>query len=215
MKVLLDGTIASGKSYFLNKLKEKLDNEKKNYFVEDSMANKMQINNLDILKKAYLNPKQWAFICQLLFLKIFNEREEEKNNSNHLILHSRSIHSVHRVFNYNHYNLKNITDEEFIILNEEYQNLFKSETNYDYLIFFDCDFKTSIKRTEARTTINSGVGLSNVYLKSLNELYKNLLSFYRKMPFKKIFVIKTDSSDQELLEKEIESVINFLIKERN
>lgn len=206
MKILIDGNICSGKSYFLKNLDLKY--QIYNMFdIEDSMTGKLIMNNIDFLSMSYRNPKKYSFITQLLFMDLFNIRNKKTNKKN--IIHSRSIYSVHNVFSFNHFKFGNINKDEFTILENKFKS-YKENFDYDYLIFLRCkDNKTLINRFEKRNEFSKNPKLDNNYLISLNKTYDNLLEEYKKMPFKKIFIIDTDKEN----EKYINDIYNFIIKE--
>lgn len=157
--------------------------------IYDSSQRYFKTEKYDFLERAYINPNQWALVVQHLFFNIFKENYD--NARNKVSVFSRTIDSIHKVFNKTYFLEKKISSEEFKFLENIY-NKEKSHFKYDILIFFIADFEILWQRLKLKN--NTNTLLSKQIFKIQYLSYIELLDQYLNSDrINKIFIINTSN----------------------
>lgn len=161
MKIIsIEGNIGSGKSTFVNILKEKFKNEKHIIFLDepvDEWKTIQDFNNENIIEKFYKDQEKYSFSFQIMALitriekltdVIRNYKEIEFEMKKELIIITeRSIDTDANVFAKMLYNDGKIEPCEFQIY-QKCRHIFDKnfQTNIDYFIYLSIDPEKAKKR---------------------------------------------------------------------
>lgn len=196
MKILLEGNIGCGKTFFVNNFLKFLDEKKKSnpVTIHDSSYNYFVTEKSDYIKLMREDPKNWSFPVQLLFMKNFIERYEK--DSSKFTIFTRSIISVFHVFNFLYMDYFNENEKQIL------QNLYNKHENQDYdlVIYFTCSVNTLMERNKNKNNTNNN--LKKEELELLQKRYEMLKEDILQKKFKnKLLVIDTDKDNKILFEE--------------
>lgn len=165
--IVLDGTVASGKSILASKVGEKL-----NIKVFEELNNP---DTYSLLDKFYQDKKRWSFTLQIHFL---NERFKmiKKIHKNGGGILDRSIFGD-RIFAEMLNEDGMMTDEEYRTYSTLLDSMLEHAKEPKLLIYIDCDVDTAIERINKR---NREMELSTprIYWERLNEKYTKWFDCY-------------------------------------
>lgn len=182
--ISIEGNIGSGKSTFVNLLKNKYKNNNEIYFLDEPVEIWKTIkdeNNIDILTKFYNDTKKYAFSFQMMayITRISLLRQEIKKNPNRIFITERSIYTDREVFAKMLFDDNMIESINYQIYNKWF-NEFSEIPEKNIKIFF---VKTNplicLNRIIKRNRPGEDINLD--YLKNCNEYHENWLKNKNKV----------------------------------
>jgi deoxyadenosine/deoxycytidine kinase len=146
-RIIVEGNIASGKSFFLQQFINK-----DNYAVYNEPIEEWQnCNGKNFLKLVYSDPKQWAFAFQSL-VQLTMVKRHLASTEKQFKLMERSIFSARKCFIENQYNNGNINNACLAVLDEWY-NWYKTDCEIDLIIYLrtnpEVAYERALKRNRA------------------------------------------------------------------
>jgi len=203
-KILNDGPIGSGKTIFIKKYLQPYFESKglmADLEIFDSAQRYFKTEHYDFLERAYNNPDQWALVVQHLFFNIFRENYDNVNHK--FAVFSRTIESIHQIFNKTYFSEAKFNLKDFQFL----QNVYEKERDhfkYDITVFFLADFDTLWYRLKAKN--NNNCLLTKKICKKQYLYYLELLDQYLiNDKIGKLFIVNTSKySDVHEIENNAE-----------
>lgn len=206
--VCLEGNIGSGVNEFMEAIKHR---ERIMVFPEPVNI-WTNYHGINLLRKSYENPKEYAFqfyVCNLITMLNRNveiEKYLDVNNDKDIILFKRCFMSTSRVFIPKDLVTKNLTILESRLLLELSGILSSLHILPDIIIFFSARSKTCLDRIKTR---NGEGGLKTLSLEGLDTLYnfyeerldRNKRNMYDDIP---VYILDGNKSTEEVV-KEFDS----------
>jgi len=191
--ITIDGNIGAGKTSILHYL-----HKYKGYQIDLEPVDKWKLflDNIYINKKDYFN----------FHIRVWLDRAwiQEKDNKSTIFM-ERSPFFIRNTFNLNDFNINNINQEEFNVINEMYNktdNIWKS----NMYIYLKINPEKCLNRIKERGRENE-MNITLEYLKNIHELHEKA---YKKAIKKKLNIKIIDGNDKSV--SEIVDEIISLIK---
>jgi deoxyadenosine/deoxycytidine kinase len=139
----------------------------------------------------YQDMKRWAFHSQLFFLTHKFGIHKELEDTRGLVVLDRTIYEDAEIFAAAHYQSQNISQRDFEVYWDLYQNICKTLRPPDLMIYLKCSVKSLQKRIASRGR-QMEKGLPAAYLRQLQTLYDAWIANY---PHGEVITIETDKLD--------------------
>lgn len=225
MIIYLEGNIGSGKSTFIDFLKQYI--EKTNWNADvllepvEEWENTKDSSGKNILQHYYTDQVKYGFAFQINALisrvKKIDEFIQNSRNSIHFI--ERSIFTDKNVFLESNFKSGNISEIEYVIYNQWFDFMLnKFNMKPDGFVMLDTPFQLCSDRIKIRNRTGEE-GIPIAYLEMIDKYHKSWLE--REETFCGNKVLYLDSSqdfhnDTVALEEEIQKVVSFIKElERN
>lgn len=208
---IIEGTIASGKSSFIEYLNTHWENRYKNIeTLGEPLEQWRDIRGENILQLMYDNPKRWGFAFQSYAqLTMLKQHLKTTRNDNSYKVIERSLFSAKLCFTDLFYTLGYLSEIEHNILDEWYKHLINTEPllTVDYIVYLKTDPKVALERLRNRARVEENL-IDLDYLKLLNIQYEQV---FLKSPFSKapVFVLNGNLNQSEI-ELEYKRIINIM-----
>lgn len=175
--ISIEGNIGSGKSTFINILKEYFKGNDNIIFVDEpvDMWNTIQDKEGNtILKKFYEDSQKYAFSFQMMayISRLSMIRECYKKNVNKIIITERNLYTDKNVFAKMLYDDGKIEEIDYQIYTKWF-NEFVDDIPINGIIYVRCDHEKSYERVLKRNRIGENIPLS--YLENCNKYHENWL----------------------------------------
>jgi len=162
--ISIDGNIGSGKSTFLNLLKEKYGNEF--YFAKEPVDEWLNINGENLLEKFYQDKERWSYTFQnYAYITRVNELLKGIKSDKSIIITERSINTDKHVF------AKMLTEDKFMS-NFELELYNTWFNHFDVKIDGQIYVRTELKNCVDRIQQRNRDGESSIEEEYLNHLEK-------------------------------------------
>lgn len=174
----IEGNIGSGKSTFVNILKDALKDNKNVVFMQEPVNEWLEIKdkeNENIISKFYRDQNKYAFSFQMMayISRVSNLKKlvnENKNNPDAVIICERCVFTDKHVFAKMLYDDGKIEEVNYVIYNKWFDE-FNKEVDVDGLIYVKADPEVSYKRVLKRNREGEVIPLE--YLKNCNDYHNN------------------------------------------
>lgn len=184
----IEGNIGTGKSTFLQKLKEHYKDDDNVCFLDeptqlwDTIKDK---NGITILEKYYENQERYAFAFQMMaFISRLSGLKDALNNDKYsIIIMERSLFTDCNVFAKMLYDDKKIEDIEYTIYKKWYNDFMKELPPISF-IYLRTEPIISLKRVKERKREGETIPLQ--YLENCHKYHDNWLLGYNAAPLLKI-----------------------------
>jgi deoxyadenosine/deoxycytidine kinase len=177
--VLIEGNIASGKTTFINYLKHRQEKVRKQIeFINEPLLQWQNCRGYNLFRLFNEDPKRWAFpfesYVQLTMLRC---HLSPMTGQSKLKLMERSLFSAKHVFVESLHTNQILCTEEYIILNEWFHYLVKSEPDLkvDLIIYLKTDPQKLLDRIKERGRTEER-NISLRYLELLHNNYEGWLN---------------------------------------
>jgi deoxyadenosine/deoxycytidine kinase len=210
--ISIEGNIGTGKTTFLNKLKEKINDS---VFIKEPVDIWLGLKDNsgeNILEKFYKNPKRWCYTFQnLAFITRLNSILDEYYETDKKFIFSDRITVSDRKIFATMSKEDGLMDEiEWNIYNFWYNNEFinKLVENKIYYIYLKSDPETCLKRINKRNR-SEEINITLDYLNKLHNLHEKWLTDNKK----NVLILDNNSDyfkDEKILEQKIKKVKDFL-----
>jgi deoxyadenosine/deoxycytidine kinase len=159
------------------------------------------------LERFYQDKKTWAFHSQLFFLgqSIKNQREILKRDIP--TIQDRSMYENAEVFARSLYKDGYISEDEWQIYWELYENAAELLTPPDVIVYLQADVETLIARIKKRgRMMEAEIEQNRGYITRLNEMYEDWANNFKLCPVLKVPIVGTDFRNRP------EEVGNLILK---
>lgn len=164
--IAVSGVVGAGKTTFIETFSKALTMPA---YTENVTGN-------ELLKSMYEDPKRWALVLQLNFLREkFIQMQDAKCNGNSLV--ERTIFED-IIFTRNHYEMGNVTEMEWEVYLNMYSHFTTQAPEPDLMIFLDVPDDFALERIRRRG-IPHEQDQEDYYL-SLNKVYRQWIKDYDK-----------------------------------
>ena len=184
MKIIsIEGNIGSGKSTFVEQLKQNIKNENICFLEEpvDVWNTIVDKDGITILENYYKDNKKWAFSFQMMayISRLSLLKKAIKSNKYEIIITERSLTTDKHVFCQMLYDTDLIEDIEFTIYNKWFEE-FNTIENIQY-VYLKTDPEISYERVLKRSRTGETIPLS--YLKNCSHYHDTWLSKEKNVIF--------------------------------
>ena len=208
----IEGNIGTGKSTFLEKLKEHYAGDDSVYFlaeptqVWDTIKDK---NGITILEKYYENQQRYAFSFQMMAFisRLTGLKDALKNDNYAIIIMERSLFTDCNVFAKMLYDDKKIEDIEYTIYKKWYNNFMKELPPISF-IYLRTDPIISLKRVKERNREGETIPLD--YLENCHKYHDHWLLGDNAAPLLKIDANVDMKNNPEIIINWINSTERFI-----
>ena len=208
--IAIEGNIGSGKSTFINLLKNYFKKTNTNNlsicFLEEPIDVWNSIkdeNDKTILECLYSNTEKYSFAFQMMALISYLDLLKESLNKNYdIIFIERSLYCHKNVFCKMLYDSKNINLVEYTIYNRWFNKFIRELPNIEY-IYIKTDPNIAYERVIKRNRIGENINLE--YLKKCNDYHNNWLNDYDKL-----VIDGNNDNNTENLNKNINTILNYI-----
>ena len=213
----IEGNIGTGKSTFLEKLKEHYAGDDSVYFlaeptqVWDTIKDK---NGITILEKYYENQQRYAFSFQMMAFisRLTGLKDALKNDNYAIIIMERSLFTDCNVFAKMLYDDKKIEDIEYTIYKKWYNDFMKELPPISF-IYLRTDPIISLKRVKERNREGETIPLD--YLENCHKYHNDMLDVNKESCVCKNQIVLDGNIDiyqnEKHLEKWFEEINPILI----
>lgn len=208
----IEGNIGTGKSTFLEKLKEHYKDDDSVCFlaeptqVWDTIKDK---NGVTILEKYYENQERYAFSFQMMAFisRLTGLKDALKNDKYAIIIMERSLFTDCNVFAKMLYDDKKIEDIEYTIYKKWYNDFMKELPPISF-IYLRTDPIISLKRVKERNREGETIPLK--YLENCHKYHDNWLLGHNAAPLLKIDANVDMHNNPEIILNWIKSTERFI-----
>lgn len=208
----IEGNIGTGKSTFLEKLKEHYKHDDSVCFLDEPTKVWDTIkdqNGVTILEKYYENQQRYAFSFQMMAFisRLTGLKEALNNNKYSIIIMERSLFTDCNVFAKMLYDDKKIEDIEYTIYKKWY-NDFMNELPPISFIYLRTEPVISLKRVKERNREGETIPLE--YLENCHKYHDNWLLCHNAAPLLKIDANVDMHNNPEIILNWIKSTERFI-----
>ncbi|KAK7114289.1 hypothetical protein V1264_000373 [Littorina saxatilis] len=194
--VCVEGNIGSGKTTLLDYFRTKPGVE----VIQEPVEMWRNVRGHNALEQMYQDPSRWSMTLQtyvqLTMLDIHTRPQKEP-----VRMMERSIHSARYCFVQNLHNSGNMSDIEFVILDEWYQWILRSQdVHADRIVYLETSPETCHDRIMKRCR-SEETGIPIELLQNLHTLHEDWLK-HKRFPLQaSVLVIDADCDDSSIIEK--------------
>ena len=209
--VSIEGNIGSGKSTFVNFLRENMTD--KISIMKEPIDAWQNLNGANLLYLMYEHPKKYTFIFQMYAL-LTNLQQQTKESD--VILKIIERHNGFQYFIENSYQLGNLSDIEFSVLSQWSKYLLSSphlNMTADLIVYLRTSPKTCLERIKKRQR-NEEESITLDYLTRLHEIHEEfIMNKFKSNHPHQLLVIDANPDLDDLTPEyngTIKDIINFL-----
>jgi len=136
-----------------------------------------EIFNPKVLDAFYEDPIGNAFMAQIEFFNGRLDRQRQIEDRKGIVLEDRTLAEDYHIFGMAQKILGNMTEEEFLAYQRNYNLMTKEITQPDLIVYLKADVPVLLERIKERGR-QSEAGIPKEYLEQLNQLYDQLPFIY-------------------------------------
>lgn len=203
LKLLIEGNIASGKTTFISYMNSSQSplSDICQIFPEPLHLWR-DVKGYNLLELFNKNPKKWTFLFEsYVMLTMTKNHQQTIERGKSIKIMERSIYSAKYCFIDTLKEYGDISEPEFVVLNEWFEHLISNENYFDIdlIIYIKCNPEINMRRITHRGR-SEEKNTSLEYLKILNDKYESWLGAGRsKVPDTPVITIDTCADMEKTL----------------